>query len=64
VLQWKAASDLTFSADLSYYREDGWNLTPATVFAAPRAQGANAYGAALYASYKYSELVKLNARLE
>jgi len=70
VLQWKAAADLTFSADLSYYREDGWNLTAANIFGlgpagvAQRAQGASAYGAALYASYKYSDLLKLNARLE
>lgn len=44
VLQWKAAEDLTFSADLSYYREDGWN--PASVTGLPAA-GVNALGSAL-----------------
>lgn len=82
VLQWKAAEDLTFSADVSYYREDGWN--PASVTGLPtaaldalasiygfdparvpqRAKGASSYGVAGYASYKYSDELKLNARLE
>lgn len=82
VLQWKATEDVTFGADISFYREDGWN--PISVTGAPfsalnalgatygfdpalipkRAQGANAYGVAGYGSYKLSELVKLNTRLE
>lgn len=82
VVQWKAAEDLTFSADVSYYREDGWNPTsvtglPATALNAmasmygvdpalipQRAKGASAYGVAGYASYKYNDEVKINARLE
>ncbi len=82
VLQWKATEDTTFGADISFYREDGWN--PISITGAPlgalnalgtvygfdpglipkRARGANAYGIAAYGSYKLSDLVKLNTRLE
>lgn len=75
VLQWKAAADLTLSADINYNREDGWN--PISISGLPagavnrlaglipqRPQGASAYGAAVYASYRFSDLVRLNARLE
>lgn len=75
VLQWKAAEDLTFSADISYYREDGWNLAmnpigaPAPVgvpgaFSLQSPRGADAYGIATYASYQLNEIVKLSARAE
>lgn len=82
VLQWKAAEDLTFGADISFYREDGWNTASITGLSTnvlnalgaiygfdpavipKRAKGANAYGVAHYATYKFNDLIKVSSRIE
>ncbi len=57
---WKATDKLTFTTDMAYYRDDGWNLNYWT----GRGQGVESYGIAQYAAYKINDLFKLGGRLE
>lgn len=58
-ITWKATENLTFITDLNYIHEDGWFAD-----AFNRPQGADGYGFAQYAVYKYNDLLKFGGRIE
>lgn len=64
VTTWKATENLTFTTDVAYDRESGWDVItdPITGFAKPH--GADAFAVAQYASYKIDDVFKLNSRIE
>jgi hypothetical protein len=57
---WKATEDLTFITDMAYFHDDGWNAN----FWTGQPQGVSAYGIAQYISYKASDVLKFNGRVE
>jgi hypothetical protein len=57
---WKATENLTFITDMTYNRDDGWNVDPLT----GRGRGVESYGVAQYATYKVNDWVKVSGRAE
>jgi hypothetical protein len=63
VTTWKATENLTFTTDIAFDRESGWNTVP-TINGGLKPLGADAYAVAQYVSYKFDDVVKFNGRIE
>lgn len=64
VTTWKATENLTFTTDIAYDRESGWNPITDPLTGLTKPQGADAYAVAQYASYKINDIFKVNTRIE